>query len=382
MAFKVGSTTLANIPAGASASRGSYLTSNGTGAAFWAYLGNTSDPTTVDNSQWLYRSIYTHGYLAGGYKGYNPWRTVNKTWHATEVTLYCGEQLSHTASYTNGCWSDHNAYVIAHGGATFNVASATIASYSLVSGTLRTHTTGTFGSTGVPYGYVGNDPAHDGQGVLYGNAADPSGTGGMKMSVAKGDACSTQDIKGQAGYFTGGNDSSTQKLHFPTETMYVTTAAPYTDKGDAAYGETKGFYKFSGSYAIQTFATNAWQSGGWGPSGATNYQDKMMGSKHGHFYCATGNNVALPKHKCNQTTGSVISTFNKVRAHGEDNSQDGQDNGYVMGHYDGQQNNHTIRQSYSTDVEVTLGAAAMPKGHYGQSSGACSTAAATLIAAL
>jgi hypothetical protein len=53
----------------------------------------------------------------------------------------------------------------------------------------------------------------------------------------------------------------------------------------------------------------------------------------------------------------------------------GQDNGYVLGHYDGQQNNHTIRQSYSTDSEVTLGSAAQPKGHYGQSSGACSTAA-------
>jgi hypothetical protein len=107
----------------------------------------------------------------------------------------------------------------------------------------------------------------------------------------------------------------------------------------------------------------------------------MMGSKAGHFYASTGSNVALPKHKCNQTTGVVISTFNKVRAHGEDNSMDGQDNGYILGHYDGQQNNHTMRQSYSTDIEVTLGANAMPKGHYGQSSGACSTGAATLLAA-
>jgi hypothetical protein len=52
-----------------------------------------------------------------------------------------------------------------------------------------------------------------------------------------------------------------------------------------------------------------------------------------------------------------------------------------MGHYDGQQNNHTIKQTHSTDVEVTMGAACMPKGHYGQSSGACSTAAASVTAA-
>jgi hypothetical protein len=376
MAFKVGSAVQANIPAGVSASRGSHLTSNGTDSAFWAYMGSTSTPAVVNNAAWLYRSIYTHGYLAGGYKGSNPWRSVNKMWHPTETTMYCGEQLSGTAGYTNGVWSDHNGYIIITG---WNTLQKTLGSYSLTNGTIRAFSADGFSSDGVTYGYVGNDPKNEG--LSYGTAGFANHVGGMALGTAKKDCSATQDIKNQAGYFTGGGDTSCYKMHFPTEITYVTTAAPASAEGDASYGETKGFYKFSTTYAIQTFATNAWTSGGWGPSGGTNLHDKMMGSKAGHFYASTGSNVALPKHKCNQTTGVVISTFNKVRAHGEDNSMDGQDNGYILGHYDGQQNNHTMRQSYSTDIEVTLGANAMPKGHYGQSSGACSTGAATLLAA-
>ena len=372
MAFKVGSVTLAEVPAGGDASKGSYLMSDGAGASFWAYMGATGSDTTINTTSWEYRSIYTHGYLAAGYKGANPWRSVNKTWHATEVTMYCGEQIAFTQGYTNGCWSDHNAYIIA--GAGFSVATPIICSYSLTNGSMRTFTAGTFQSGTAPYGYVGNDPKNEG--ILYGTA-DSQGVGGMSMEVARLDPPATNDIKGQHGYMTGGGSATCSKLHFPTEVMYNTTAAPYDGRGDASYGESIGWFKWAGSFARQNWPTDTWSTGGWSvPS--TDLHSKMMGSKKGFFYCEAGNNVTLPKSKINQSSGATISTFNKVRSYGESNNEDGQDNGYVMGHFDGQQNNHTIRQSYSTDIEVTLGAAAMPKGHYGQSSGACSTAAATI----
>lgn len=51
-----------------------------------------------------------------------------------------------------------------------------------------------------------------------------------------------------------------------------------------------------------------------------------------------------------------------------------------MGQYDGQQNNHTTKWDYSTDVETNMGAATRPKGHYGQSSGGCASAAAAVTA--
>jgi hypothetical protein len=376
MAFKVGSVTLTPVPQTASANTGSYLTSDGAGGTYWAYQGYVGSATAINTGNWLYRTIYTHGYLACGYKGYNPWRSVNKTWHSSEVTIYCGEQIAFTQGYTNGVWSDHAAYIVA--GAGFSIATAIICSYSLHNGTIRTFSAGTFQSGSAPYGYQGNDPKNEG--ILYGTPGS-QGVGGMAMNVAKLDPPATQDIKGQNGYISGGGDTSTQKLHFPSEVMYTTTAAPYTDRGDASYGETLGWYGFAGNSAIHNFSNDAWTAGGWARN-TTDVHSKMMGTKHGFFYTEDGTNVTLPKAKINQSSGARISTFNKIRAYGEANYQDGQDNGYCMGHYDGQQNNHTIRQSYSTDIEVTLGAAAMPKGHYGQSSGACSTGAATITATL
>ena len=375
MALKVANTEILIIPTPTDASRGSYLISDGDGNAFWGYLGTTASASQVDNTQWLYRSIYTHGYLAAGYKGSNPWRSVNKTWHPTEVTMYCGEQIAYTQGYTNGCWSDYNAYIVA--GAGFNVATSIVCSYSLHTGTIRTFTADGFSSTGVPYGYVGNDPKNEG--LDYGTAGYGGDVGGMRLNFDQLDGSNTQDIKGQHGYFTGGNSTNLNKLHFPTEVMYHVNNGYHTGKGDASYGENIGWFYHAGSQQYLTFSTTTWTNGGW-DTNSTDIHSKMMGTKHGHFYAEDGSNVTLPKAKFNQNTGARISTFNKVRAYGESNCEDGQDNGYIMGHYDGQQNNHTIRQSYSTDSEVTLGAAAMPKGHYGQSSGACSTAAATICA--
>lgn len=368
---------ITGLPSAGAEAAGTYLMSDGNGGSFWSYMGQTADVSKVDNTQWLYRSIYTHGFLAAGYKGSNPWRSVNKTWHATEVTMYCGEQLAYTQGYTNGVWSDYHSYVVA--GAGFNVATSIICSHNLLNGTIRTFSPDGFSSTGVSYGYSGNNPKAE-AGIEYGTAGYGGDVGGMAMSEAKIDPPATQSIKDQNGYIAGGGTASNQKLHFPTEVMYTTTTNSNTGRGDASYGETKGWFRFNGTtYANMAFATDTWAAGGWSCAGG-DYHSKMMGTKHGHFYADDGANVTLPKRKINQSTGASLSVFNKVRAYGEGNEEDGQDNGYIMGHYDGQQNNHTIRQSYTSDTEVTLGAAAQPKGHYGQSSGACSTAAATVAA--
>ena len=53
----------------------------------------------------------------------------------------------------------------------------------------------------------------------------------------------------------------------------------------------------------------------------------------------------------------------------------GQDWGYKLGDFNGQQNNHTEKWDYSNDSITTMGFATRPKGHYGQSSAACSSAA-------
>jgi len=359
------------------ASNGTTAT-NGNGDFFWNYPGSVNTGSSLpDNSQWLYRSIYTHGYLAGGYRGYNPWRSLNKMWLSTEITMYCGEQLHAVASYTKGIWSDYNGYVVAHGNtATYAEASSVIASYSLFNGSMRMRTADGFSSSGVGYGYEGHNPSADG--LSYGTADYGAHVGGMRMNVTRSDNGGANDIKGPSGWLVGGGSTASNRMHFPTEVMY--TGADSGDSGinDGASGELRGWFAWTSAYKYVTWSNSSWTSG-WGSGNGGwsrgDYQCKLMSSKYGWHYIGTSSNVTLPKAKFSDSTGATISNFNKIRAYGEDNCMMGQDNGYVMGHFDNQQNNHTIRQAYSTDSEVTLGAAAMPKGHYGQSSGACSTAA-------
>ena len=375
MAFKIGSNTLVFVPTSDSSSRGSALVSNGQGNSFWGFMGSTATSGIVDNAQWRYRSVYTHGYLAGGYKGYNPWSSLNKTWHATDTTMYCGEQLGRTASYTNGIFSDYNAYVVAHGTSSYSSATAVIASYGLHNGTVRMFSGDGFSSSGVSYGYVGNNPL--GEGLSYGTAGYGSHVGGMAMDVTRSDPATANYIKGYSGYITGGGTAASNKMHYPTETMYTGANSGNSGIGDGASGETRGWFNFSSDYRYITWSSDTWTAGGWG-GWTKDYQCKIHSTKWGHHYVGTGDNVTIGKARFSDSTGATLATFNKVRVYGEDNNETGQDWGYILGHYDGQQNNHTIKQAYSSDSEVTLGAGAMPKGHYGQSSGCCSSAAATI----
>ena len=47
---------------------------------------------------------------AGGYRG-TIMRTVNQTFHATDVTITRGDQLDRAATYVDGNFGDYNGYV-------------------------------------------------------------------------------------------------------------------------------------------------------------------------------------------------------------------------------------------------------------------------------
>jgi hypothetical protein len=353
------------LPTQTDATRGTYLVSDGSNGAFWAYPGGPSG-TSSTFTGYRYRTIFTHGFLAGGYKGSQPWRSVNKTWHNTDVTIYCGEQLDRAAAYLDGTFSDYNGYV--HGTVdSFSGSSSHTSSYNLHNGVMRQRGDGTFSPH--TYGYDGDNP----------NAVMGYGTaGGWDMSVARDyHSCATDMVNG-AGYTTGGGSSATDKMHFATEIMYTTTGSPSAASMTSGCGqEFRGWFSIAGTNCYITFANDTWTSqsfcGGDGWS-------KFLPSKWGFFYAGTGANVTTPIRKVNGITGANLADFSKVRAVGEENYQMGQDWGYMLGNYDNQQNNHSVKFTYATDVQTTMGAATRPKGHYGQSSGACSSAAATVTA--
>lgn len=347
------------FPAPEAAGVGGVLYNDGTNS-YWSYPGNTQGNIA---SGFQYRSILTHGYLAGGYKGSCPWRAVNRTWHATDITMYCGEQLAYAANYIEGTFSDYNGYV--HNTADLYATTSTgTQSYSLANGTFRTQGAGTYSPPGSGFGFP--------------TATGTTGVGGWNLSVTRGPyiGCAVDQI-GQVGYIAGGGVAGTDKFHFPSETMYTTTAGPGTGFTSGCHGQTRGYFSVGGIRQYISFSTNAWTAytSGVSPDGWC----KILSTKLGYHYGGNGGNATISLCKFSDSTGTdIITNLSKIRACGEENMQMGQNWGYMLGNYDGQQNNQTVKHNYLTDSLTQLGTAAQPKGHFGQSSGCCSSAAATV----
>lgn len=325
-------------------------------------------PSTMVGDNFQFRTILTHGYLAGGYKGSCPWRALNRTWHATDITMYCGEQLSYAANYIEGTFSDLNGYI--HNAAdAYATTNSGTQSYSLANGTMRTRGGGTYSPAG----------ARDGAGFPTGTGT--SGVGGWNMSVARIYQGCAVDQMGQQGYITGGGSAVTEKLHFASEIMYTTTSNPSgTGFTSGCHGQLKGYFTIAGGKQAITWSNDTWAA--YSASVSTDGWCKIMSTKLGYHYAGSGSNVTSGIAKFSDSTGTDISTsMTKVRACGEENLQMGQNWGYMLGNYDGQQNNQTVKYNYLTDTLTQLGTAAQPKGHYGQSSAACSSAAASVASA-
>lgn len=389
MAFYVGTVNFypGIYPAPTTAATGAPLVAASTTQGFWAYPGSSQSAVS---GTLQYRSIFTHGYVAGGYKDSNPWRTVNKTWHANDVTISCGEQIDQACAYAGGTFSDFNGYC--HGtNAGFTVASTHTSSYSLATGVGRTQNVSSSGANpGGPFGYEGNNPAGDGQGIAYGTSASSAaggavvqattaGVGTWELSVGRTYFNGGQNQIGQVGYITGGTQSSAcDKFFFPTEIMYTTTSPGVSGNHVTSAGGTSvAWWSIAGNQRYQTFSTDAWTA--WSTTAAPDGLSKMLPTKLGWHYCGSGTNVTTPMMKWSDSTGTTLSTsISKPTALGEENMEMGQNWGYCLGAYLNPQCNYSFKLTYSNDTPTAVGTVTQPKGHAGMSSGVCSSAAATV----
>ena len=358
------------------ATRGAPMVANSNSTVFWAYPGNAY---STPSGSLQYRSILTHGYVAGGYKDSTPWRTVNKTWHSTDITVSCGEQLQVGCAYAGGTFSDYNGYV--HGPGAYAVAGARTLSYSLGTGVARTLGASLTGADpGGPFGYSGGNPVGDGQGVVYGAAGANAGKGSWELSVARSYFAGTQNQLGQVGYINGGPESAaTDKFNFPTEIMYTTNAGYAGTHCTAAGGATMSWWSHAGGNRSLAFSNDTWAAWAPGTAAAPDGVCKMLSTKLGYHYVGSGSNVTIPMMKWSDSTGSTLSTaISKPTSVGEENMEMGQNWGYCLGAYTGLQANYSFKLNYTNDGMTVLGTGSQPKGHVGMSSGMCSSAAATV----
>ena len=380
MAFKIGNITVVPVPT--DITRGTPLISKGdSDDAFWAYPGSQSAGGT-----WATRTVLTHGYLAGGYKGSNPWRSINKTWHANDTTIYQGEQLDKAASYVDGTFSDYNGYV--HGTVnSFSGDSQHTSSYNLHNGSGRTWGASTYGAdtnaSGVGWDWDGDNPTAI-SGFTYGSApsswdadATVEGVGGWGLSHSFADAgCMSQ--LGISGYITQGGTSATNRLNFATEVMFITTDSGINSTyGTGMGGQSTGYMVTGSTNRSMTWSNQSWSN--WTVLSSNAAWRKGHWSKKGWHFAGNGGNVTSGFVRFNDSNGASTggTQFQTLTTVGEENMETGEEHGYMLGNFNGHQNNMTWKFTYATYTTSNMGALTRPKGHYGQSSGACSSAAAS-----
>jgi len=313
----------------------------------WTTSGSTQTSNPFNNS-FLYRTIYTKGYMTAGYKNSSPWRNVNKTIHATDLTTNLGDKLVYSSSYIGGGFSDYTSYNYPSTGAVQGTGTIVEA--------MNMATESMFSLDAARY---------------------------LKTSRTDCEALMTPSLT--SAYIVGGGSVTVDRHNFTTDVMFSAGTAPNSPlAGGTAgglgsfFGQYKGWIS-QGAGSSFTFATETWATGGM--SWATDGQPKGLSSKHGYGYGGTGSypgSVNLGKYS--EATGSNLATISRNKTNGEENWQVGQNWGYMLGAYDGSaQNNDAGRLNYLTDVYTALGSTAEPKGHDGASSGCCSTGSAMLV---
>ena len=325
-----------------------YLTPNGLlylyNGSSWNTLGIELSPNPFSN-YFLYRVIYTRGYVTAGYKNSVPWKNSNRTVHATDITTNLGDIIDYPAAYIDGGYSDYNQYIYGDSNAVGGNSTWTT-SLSMLTETARSHNSNWDTKT------TRGDPA-----ILL----NPG------LTIA---------------YITGGGSSATDKHNLVTEIMYnvgSAPAAPY-NYGTVAcfFGETRGWIS-NGNTSYLTFSTEVYTAGGL--TFATDGQGKALGSKRAIAYGKPGSYASTNAfHKFNDLTGVTISTnLTTPDTSGEENFEIGQNWGYCLGNYNGLQNNNTYKVNYLTDAITVMGADTQPKGHDGMSSGCNASAGSQII---
>jgi hypothetical protein len=318
---------------------------DGTG---WTLNAAANSPDIFSSNQFLYRTIYTRGYVSNGYIGGTPWKNVNRTVHTTDTTTNLGDMHNNTGSYIDGGWSEYYHYVYnasgAVGGTSSNVSAMNMASESS-----RTHQSS------------------------------------WDMIVSRANLGALMNSSLSAAYLTAGGSTTTDKHNYATETMYSLSATCPTSGGTAGgvsrfFGANQGWVWANGGGGYITWTTETWTSGGLSIS--TDGQPKGLSTKLGWAYCSTGSyGGSSTYYKISDLTGSNLSTsISRPEACGEENCQVGQYWGYTLGSYNSSnQTNNTTKTMYLTDTVSAMGSSTQPSGHSGMSSGCCGSASALIL---
>lgn len=294
--------------------------------------------TVSDNVRpFLYRTVITTSYVAGGYQNSSPWTNVNRMAHATDICTNLGNLLPEAATYCSGANNLTKAFIwgssSGFGGSSNNVATfsmATETNSGLLSGILR-------------------------------GTRDDAGTVFKEHYFA---------------YIGGGGTGDIDVFNLTTESMYRNNIGGDVDgnSGSGMSDEWAGYlYTDGGSWKLNFSTTVAYEVTDTNIRGAHS-QQKGINSKLNRGYAGNEGsyNGGYNLRRFNFVTDVQYGTSSKPIANcGEENFDMGQDKQYCMGNYDGAQNNRGWRYNYASESGYELGAGSVRTGVPGGSSGHC-----------
>ncbi len=327
-----------------------YLEEAASGSFLMVYTGlNNGDNGWVrvssqvnSNVGFKFRQIISTSYLAGGYKSSSPWKNVHKTINATDQTTHLGELLDYPASYTSGACSKYIFFVWsvnednAFKGPT-DVNGTRTSAINMANDTKYTHQT--------KFNIV--------------NTRSDLGTMFKETEFSY--------------MFTGGN-SIVEKFDLSNETImtgFNLTTINGSDGGSAFSDENYGYGWTSDSGIKMSFASETFTSSAhW----SAHSQQKGISSKVGKGYAGNEGSYSGGYNLRRWSNASDTNIGNVAKPHpncGEENFTMGQDHQYMLGNYDGAQNNTSWKFFYSTDTGTTSVSGLAPGVNGGTSSGHC-----------
>lgn len=282
------------------------------------------------------RTIIAFGYMCGGYKSSSAWNNVNRTTHSTDQTINLGDNsLERAFNYQWGACSK-NVHFIFGAGNGHVVTSNYIIGYNM-----RTEQQ-----------YQGNFSRNMNGGRLR--------DGGVYKEH-------------YVAWMSGG--SSLDRFNLLTETIqtgFAQVAGTTRDMWGMSW-ENEGLFYWENDSRLFNFATETQTT--WSGTQPSNHpQQKSQPSKLN--YCWAGNEGSYAGgynlRRTNFITRQTAGTYGKpVGNSGEENMDLGQDHGYMLGMFNGAQNNISWRWNYYTETGFTGGYQMEPKGKAGSSSGSC-----------
>jgi hypothetical protein len=277
---------------------------------------------------WLYRQIITTLYMVGGYKDSTAWSNGNRFPRSTETCTNLGNGCIDNYNYKSGMCSDNNGYVFGAGGGHAVDLNAT---------SKFSHRTEV-------------------------KATNPGGPG-----YAASDTATAFAPDRNRSYTTGDGVSNMFRFTASTE-AFATLGGGQGGHACQVSGENKGIYWGDANRSIN-FSTEAQAI--ISMAGGAHGQQKGLSSKLNLGYGGNeGTYNGGFNHRKINITNETYNTITKILPDcGEENYAMSQDRGYILGEYNGAQNNNCGRIIYATDA--TASGFTSVQGNGGASSGHC-----------